>query len=244
LATSIHEVDMSAPDFSRRTLLAAVAALAVLPAAAQGKPKIGIIGAGRIGGTLAKLWAEAGYPVMLSARDIDDVKKQAAAIGHGAQAGTPADAAAFGDVVLISVPFGALPQIGKDYAVQLKGKVVLDTCNPYVSRDGDMAKEALAKGTGITDPIYLPGTKLVRAFNQISAAQLASEAHRAGERIAVPLAADDPQALAIAKQLVTDAGFEPVVVGGLTTAKSFDPGAAAYHTMTAKELRAALGLKP
>jgi hypothetical protein len=230
-------------QFSRRSLLAVAAAFAALPATAQAKPKIGIIGAGRIGGTLAKLWAEAGYPVMLSARDLDEVKKQAAEIGHGAQAGTPAEAAAFGQVVLISVPFSALPQIGKDYAAQLKGKVVLDTCNPYVSRDGDMAKEALEKGTGVTDPMYLPGTRLVRAFNQISAAQLASEAHRAGEQIAVPLAADDTAALDIAKRLVTDAGFEPFVVGGLSTAKSFDPGAAAYHTMTAKELRAALNLK-
>jgi len=142
------------------------------------------------------------------------------------------------------VPFGALPQIGRDNAAALRGKVVLDTCNPYVSRDGDMAKEALEKGTGVVDPTYLPGTRLVRAFNQISAAQLASEAHRAGEKIGVPLAADDKAALAIAIQLVTDAGFEPVVVGGLATAKSFDPGAAAYHTMTAKQLRETLGLKP
>ena len=96
----------------------------------------------------------------------------------------------------------------------------------------------------MVDPTYLPGTRLVRAFNQISAAQLASEAHRAGEKIGVPLAADDKAALAIAIQLVTDAGFEPVVVGGLATAKSFDPGAAAYHTMTAKQLRETLVLKP
>jgi len=228
----------------RRTLLLAATAALALPAAAQTKVKIGIIGSGKIGGTLAKLWAEAGYPVMISARNLDEVKQQAAGIGHGVQAGTPADAAAFGTVVLISVPFGALPQIGRDNAAALRGKVVLDTCNPYVSRDGDMAKEALEKGTGVVDPTYLPGTRLVRAFNQISAAQLASEAHRAGEKIGVPLAADDKAALAIAIQLVTDAGFEPVVVGGLATAKSFDPGAAAYHTMTAKQLRETLGLKP
>ncbi len=145
-------------------------------------------------------------------------------------------------MVLISVPFAALPQIGKDYAAQLKGKVVLDTCNPYVSRDGAMAQEALDKGTGVTDPAYLPGTRLVRAFNQVSAASLASEAHRAGEKIGVPLAGDDKAALAIASQLVTDAGFDPVMVGGLSTAKSFDPGTPAYHTLTAKELRAALKL--
>jgi hypothetical protein len=234
-------------EIARRALILAAAAsvtLAALPAAAQTKPKIGIIGAGRIGGTLAKLWAEAGYPVMLSARDLEETKKLAAQIGHGAKAGTPAQAAAFGEVVLISVPFSALPQIGKDNARELKGKVVLDTCNPYLNRDGDMAKEALEKGTGVVDPTYLPGTRLVRAFNQVNAASLASEAHRAGEKIGVPLAADDKAALAIAVKLVTDAGFDPVVVGGLSTAKSFDPGTPAYHTFTAKQLRDILGLKP
>ena len=227
----------------RRTLLIAASAALALPAAAQAKMKIGIIGSGKIGGTLAKLWAQAGYPVMISARNLDEVKAQAAQIGHGVQAGTPAEAAAFGPVVLVSVPFGALPQIGKDNAAALKGKVVLDTCNPYVSRDGEMAKEALEKGTGIVDPTYLPGTRLVRAFNQISAASLASEAHRAGEKLGVPLASDDKAALMVAVQLVTVAGFDPVVVGGLSTAKSFDPGTPAYHTMTARELRQILNLK-
>src|SRR6478752_3359182 len=159
---------------------------------------------------------------MISARSLDEVQTLAAQIGHGVTAGTPQQAAAFGDVVLISVPFGALPQVGKDNAAQLKGKIVLDTCNPYIGRDGDMAREALEKGTGAVNPTYLPGTKLVRAFNQVSAAALASEAHRPGEKIGVPLAGDDKAALDVAKQLVKDAGFEPVVVGGLSTAKRFD----------------------
>ncbi|HEX3753804.1 MAG TPA: NAD(P)-binding domain-containing protein [Rhizomicrobium sp.] len=227
----------------RALLLAVVATLATLPVQAQGKMKIGIIGVGRIGSALAKLWAEAGYPVMISARNLDEVKTLAAQIGHGVQAGTPAQAAAFGQVVLISVPFGALPQIGKDYAAELKGKIVLDTCNPYLNRDGEMAREALEKGTGVVDPTYLPGTRLVRAFNQVNSVKLVSEAHRTGEKIGVPLAADDKAALAIARQLVIDAGFDPVVVGGLATAKNFDPGSPAYHTMTARELRQTLGLK-
>jgi hypothetical protein len=106
-----------------------------------------------------------------------------------------------------------------------------------------MAREALEKGTGVVDPTYLPGTRLVRAFNQVNSVKLVSEAHRTGEKIGVPLAADDKAALAIARQLVIDAGFDPVVVGGLATAKNFDPGSPAYHTMTARELRQTLGLK-
>jgi predicted dinucleotide-binding enzyme len=231
-------------NITRRSLLCGgITLLAVLPVLAAPNLKIGVIGAGRIGGTLARLWAEAGYRVMISARSLDEVQKLAAQIGHGVTAGTPQQAAAFGDVVLISVPFGALPQVGRDNAAQLKGKIVLDTCNPYVSRDGEMAKEALEKGTGVVDPTYLPGTKLVRAFNQVSAASLASEAHRSGEKIGVPLAGDDKQALDVAQQLVRDAGFDPVVVGALSTAKRFDPGTPAYHTLTARELRTILGIK-
>jgi len=233
-------------NLTRRGLLgASLLALspALSPAWAAPNLKIGVIGSGRIGGTLAKLWAQAGYKVMISARSLEEVQKLAAEIGHGVTAGTTQQAAAFGDVVLISVPFGALPQVGRDNAAQLKGKIVLDTCNPYLGRDGEMAKEALEKGTGVVVPTYLPGVKLVRAFNQVSAAALASEAHRSGEKIGVPLAADDSHALDIAQQLVRDAGFDPVVVGGLSTAKSFDQGAPAYRTLTARELREILKIK-
>ena len=210
---------------SRRTMMAASLIVAACPSAsfAQAKPKIGFIGAGHIGGVLAKLWAQAGYKVMLSARDLGPVKQLVAGLGPNASAGTPAEAAAFGDVVVITVPFSALPQIGRDYAAQLKGKVVLDTCNPYLERDGAMAKDAIDKGTGIMDPIYLPGTRLVRAFNSIRVGDLESQAHRKGELIGIELAADDAPALAIAKQLVTDAGFEPVVVGGWPRPKASIP---------------------
>jgi len=233
---------------TRRTLLAAGAAsLVATPGALMAqtaKPKIGFIGAGRIGGTLAKFWTEAGYQVMLSARDLGPVKELAAQLGPNAQVGTPAQAAAWGDVVVVTVPYGALPQIGHDYAAQLKGKIVLDTCNPSLARDGDMAKDGLEKGTGVMDAIYLPGTRLVRAFNAIRFDDLAADAHHPGELIGIELAADDPQALAVAKQLVTDAGYEPVVVGGLATAKKFDTGTPVYpKAIPASQLRTMLGVK-
>src|ERR1700744_6177139 len=96
---------------TRRLLAVAVAMAVSMPglAAAPPKPKIGFIGAGRIGGTLAKLWTDAGYQVMLSARDLGPVKELAAQLGRNATVGTPAEAAAWGDVVVISVPYGALP---------------------------------------------------------------------------------------------------------------------------------------
>ena len=212
--------------------------------AAEAPLKIGIIGAGHIGGTLASLWVKAGHEVLVSSRHPEQLKGLVSSLGPKARAGTPREAARFGDVVLISVPYGALPQIGRDFRTELSGKIVLDTGNPYPQRDGDMATEARRKGTGVSSAEFLPGVRLVRAFNAINSGDLASEAHRSGERIAIPLAGDDGQALEGAQRLVRDAGFEPVVVGPLARAREFDVGTAVYtRLMTAAQLRQALGLK-
>jgi 8-hydroxy-5-deazaflavin:NADPH oxidoreductase len=221
---------------------ASSAALTVAtPAAAP--LKIGIIGTGQIGGTLARLWVAAGHEVLMSSRHPDELKGLAASLGPRARVGTPRDAALFGEVVLVSVPYGALPQVGRDLKTELAGKIVLDTCNPYPSRDGEMAVEARKVSTGVADPRFLPGVRLVRAFNAINSGDLASEAHRAGEPIAIPLAGDDAQALAVAERLVRDAGFAPVVVGPLARAREFDVGTPVYtRLMTVPQLRQALGI--
>ncbi len=204
--------------------------------------KIGIIGSGRIGGTLGELWAKEGYDVMFSSLDLEHDKQLAAKV-H-AKAGTPAQAASFGEVLLVSVPYPALAQIGNDYASSIKGKVVLDTSNPIQSRDGDMAIAAREKGTGVASAELLKGAKLVRAFNSVGYSKLQSENHRDGDRIAIPLAGDDKHALDVAVKLVKDAGFEPVVVGGLSTAKTFDVGTPVFgKALTAAELRKALGIE-
>lgn len=205
--------------------------------------RIGIIGAGHIGGTLATLWVQAGHEVLLSSRHPDELKPLAASLGAKAHVGTPREAALFGPVVLISVPYGALPQIGRDLKSELAGKIVLDTGNPYPQRDGEMAVAARRKGSGAASAEFLPGVRLVRAFNAINSGDLRSEAHRKGEPIAIPLAGDDAEALAVAQRLVIDAGFAPVVVGPLSRAREFDVGTSVYtRLLTAPQLRAALGL--
>jgi predicted dinucleotide-binding enzyme len=204
--------------------------------------KIGIIGTGHIGGALAKLWVAAGHEVLLSSRHPDELKPLARQLGPRARVGTPKEAASFGDVVLVSVPYKALPELGRDLKAELAGKIVLDTCNPYPGRDGDMASEARKKGTGVASPEFLPGTRLVRAFNAINAGSLAGEAHRKPPLVGIPLAGDDAEALRVAQRLVTDAGFDPVVVGGLARAREFDVGTPVYtRLLTAAELRKALG---
>lgn len=207
--------------------------------------KIGIIGSGRIGGTLGALWVKAGHEVLFSSRHPDELKELVERLGPAARAGTPRDAAVFGEVILISVPYHAVPEIGRDLGRELAGKVVLETGNPYPSRDGEMAVAAQIKGMGLASAEYLPGVRLVRAFNTIPSSALRSEAHRAGDRVAIPLASDDAEALAVASRLVKDAGFEPVVVGPLARAKDFDIGTAVYaRALTARELRKALGMDP
>ncbi|MDC0710066.1 NAD(P)-binding domain-containing protein [Stigmatella sp. ncwal1] len=205
--------------------------------------KIGIIGTGKIGGALARLWVKAGYEVLISSRHPEELKPLAEQLGPKARVGTPREAAAYGDVVLISVPYGALPQIGRDHAKQLSGKVVLETGNPYPQRDGPLAEEARLKGTGQTSKALLPGVRLVRAFNAISAVDLSNQSGREGTLVGIPIASDDEEALKIASELVKAAGFEPVVVGGLERAKDFDVGTPVYtRLLTAEELRKHLGL--
>ena len=205
----------TAHSLSRRQLLG-VAGMAVIAArmrrpslaVAQQPLKIGIIGAGRIGGTMGEHWVKAGHEVFFSSRHPENLKELVARLGPRARAGTPRQAAAFGDVIFIAVPYSAIPEIGRDYASELKGKVVVNASNPIPRRDGPIAEEAQKKGAGLADAELLPGTRVARAFTFPGAATFKSEANRPGERIAVAVAADDKEAMDIAARLVRDAGFE------------------------------------
>ncbi len=237
---------------SRRRLLQSAAGLvlAALPlgtraAEARKGLRIGVIGSGRVGGTVGTLWVKAGHEVMFSSLDLEHDRKLAASIGPGAHAGTPKEAAAFGEVLFFAVPYSALPGLGRDLAPEIKGKIALDASNPIPRRDGDMAKEALAKGGGIASQGFLAGARVVRAYNEVSYVRMREDAHRAGERLGIPIAGDDAEAMKTAVRLVRDAGHEPVIVGGLARAREFDFGTPVFgKPMTAAELRQALGLKP
>jgi predicted dinucleotide-binding enzyme len=231
----------------RREFLA-VAALSSLPlsALAQAKRpmKIGVIGSGRIGSTLGGLWVKAGHEVMFSDRDADQAKRVAESLGPRARAGSVPEAVAFGDAVLIAVPYRALPEIREQVGQQLQGKVVVDPNNPVPARDGDMAVGAKEKGAAISTAALLPGAKLVRSFNSWGYAVMAREANRPAPRMALPVAADDPQALKVGMQLVSDAGFDPVAAGSLADSKAYDLGSSfSGRIMTAEELRKALAAK-
>jgi predicted dinucleotide-binding enzyme len=200
--------------------------------------KIGVIGSGNIGSTVGRLWVKAGHQVLFSSRNPENLKQLVDNLGPLAQAGTVRNALTFGDAALLAVPYGAYPQIGKDYAQELAGKIVVDAGNAVPSRDGEISKEALELGIGFTSAKYLPKARIVRAFNTLSYLVLANNAHRVGERMAIPIAGDDKEALSVASKLIQDAGFDPVIVGPLESARLFARGGPLYgQQITAKEMQ-------
>ena len=211
-------------DFLRfSALAAALGSFPFIARAANGKLKIGTVGSGRVGAALGGAWIKAGHEVMFSSLDLEHDRKLAASLGPNARAGTTREAAAFGEVLLVSVPYGALPGVGKELAGLLKGKIVIDTCNPFASRDGEIANWAREKGAGLASAELLPGARIVRTFNAVSYSQMANAKQR-GEQMAMPMASDDAEAVAVASRLVRDVGYEPVLIGPLAMGKHLMPG--------------------
>lgn len=242
-------------DRGRRTVLEGAGALfltAMLrPAIALGqtgsglKLKVGTIGAGNIGGTIGGLWVKSGHPVFFSSRHPEELNDLVTGLGPLAKAGGVEQAIAFGDVIFVAVPYGAIPQIGRQYGKLLARKIVLDANNAVARRDGAIAEEVERNGIGVTSQKYLPGTRVVRAFNTLSYRIFASEANRPPPRLAVPIAGDDSKAVQVAEGLVRDAGFDPVVVGKLADARRFQRGGPGYgQNVSAAEFRRKLSLPP
>jgi predicted dinucleotide-binding enzyme len=206
-----------------------------LAATATSAP-IGIIGSGKVGSALGRSWIRSGHEVMFSSRNLESDKAFAAELGGKARAGTPAEALAFGDAVLIAVPYGALPDLGQSLGAALKGKVVIDACNPFPARDGDIATEAREKGAGVTSAKLLPGARIVRAFNAIGAARMGTAIDTPG-KVGMPIASDDAEAIALASRLIRDVGYEPVLIGGLDMGKYLMPGTPLAGEHTPDEIR-------
>ncbi len=207
--------------------------------------RIGIIGSGSMGSTLGKLWSQSGHDILYSSRHPEELadlvtetpRAKAVAIGVAARDG---------EALFLGVPYAAMPELSKTLVPLVKGKLVLDAGNVMASRDGALAGEVkqAGRGSGGWTQSILPGARVVKAFNTVHFRNLEKEAHRKGDRIAVPLASDDAAALEQAAALVRDAGQEPVILpGGMAASARIDFGSPVWNTnMTASQLRAALGL--
>ncbi len=194
--------------------------------------KIGIIGTGNIGSTLARQLVALGHHVTIAnSRGPASLTELAAEIG--ATAGTVEQAARANDVVIISVPEQAIPQLPRE----LSAAVIIDTGNYYPSRDGQIAE---IEG-GLTETEYVArklGGRIVKAFNNIVAGSLAKGG---GGRIALSVAGDDPAAKQVVLGLVGALGFDGVDGGSLAESWRQQPGTPAYcRDLDAPALRAAL----
>lgn len=234
---------------SRRHVLVSGAALAASGFLSRGRAqpaplRIGTIGAGNIGGSVGSLWVRAGHDVFFSALNPDELKPMVEALGPRARAGSTAQAIASGDIILLAVPYRAIPSIGKEFAGALKGKIMIDACNAVAGRDGEeLAALTKQRGIGVTTASFFPGARMVRGFNSIGARILREQAHRAGDRLPIPIASDDAAAAEIVARLVRDAGFEPVMAGPLARASDFAMGAPGYGVhANAAALRKVLGI--
>ncbi|HEX9399402.1 MAG TPA: NADPH-dependent F420 reductase [Anaeromyxobacter sp.] len=203
--------------------------------------KIAIIGSGNIGGTAARLFAAAGHDVGLSHKSgPESLRERAAQLGRNACAMTVDEAAAFGDVVLLALPWRAREDLPAEL---LAGKIVVDATNPYRP---DFTVYDLGDSSSSEEMLRtLPGARLVKAFNTLFAKDLASSGRPElplDERTALLLAGDDPQAKELVSRLVEEIGFAPVDTGGLRDGGRLQqPGSPLYgRHLTGAEARAAL----
>ena len=187
--------------------------------------RIGIIGAGMIGSTLAKLWADALHDVRIASRHPDALAPLVQSLGPRASAGTPVDAAKFGDVVMLSVPLKAVPELAREIAPLVSKKIVIDTGNAYANRDGDIAAKAARHPAGSAGwaAAMFPGARWVKAFNTLPASVLT---RRRGHDplLAEFVCTDLVDARLTASKLIRDLGFAPVFAGRADTAKYLETG--------------------
>lgn len=192
---------------------------------------LGLIGSGKIGGTLARLAVAAGHQVVLSnSRGPETLVPLVDELGDAARAATPAEAAAAGDVVVVTIPLKAYPSVPVE---PLAGKVVIDTNNYYAARDGNIAE--LDDGTSTSSELlqrHLPASRVVKAFNNINFAHLAELARPAGapDRSTLAVAGDDPDAKRTVAELIDTLGYDTLDAGPLREGRRFEPGAPAYGT--------------
>ncbi|MFB2556467.1 NADPH-dependent F420 reductase [Herbiconiux liangxiaofengii] len=216
---------------------------------ATGLTTIGFIGSGNIGGQLARLAVAHGYNVVLSnSRGPETLDGLVAELGPQASAGTPAEAAAAGDIVVVTVTLKAYRAVPVE---PLAGKLVIDTNNYYFERDGHII-ELDDEKTTVSELLqqHLPTSTVVKAFNNIMAADLTTDGAPAGapDRRALPIAGDDADAKALVTTLLDEFGFDAVDAGPLADSWRFERDRPAYVVrMTATEVPvklAAAGTRP
>lgn len=201
---------------------------------------IGIIGSGNIGATAARLFVGAGHPVAIAnSRGPESLGGLLAELGPGAQARTPAEAAQFGEIVLVAIPFGRYRELP---AAELKGRIVVDAMNYYPGRDGEIDFGGRTSSELVAEA--LPGARLVKAFNTMNSGNLGLEATEDVERrLAIFLAGDDAEAKAAVAELIREIGFAPYDTGSLAEGGRLQQPGSPIYNVPLTESQAAEKLK-
>jgi predicted dinucleotide-binding enzyme len=190
---------------------------------------IGLIGSGKIGGTVARLAVRAGYDVVVSnSRGPETLADLVAELGPRARAATPAEAGQAGEMVVVSIPLSAYRSVP---VTPLAGKIVIDTNNYYPQRDGQIPElDDESATTGELLQRHLPTSKVVKAFNNINFKHLLSLARPAGapDRSALPIAGDDAEAKAAVAAFLDAIGYDTVDAGPLAEGWRFERDTPAY----------------
>jgi len=189
---------------------------------------IGIIGSGLIGGAVGRLWAQAGHHVLFSfSHDPAKLEALAASVGPNARTGTPADAVAFGDVILLSVHEDSLGD-ALAAAGPLDGKILIDTTNLFKADPGEIAPGATSAGEAVA--ARAPGARVVKAYNTLASTALTDDATASeADRIALFFCGDDSAATTTVAGLIVDSGFAAVGTGSLRNACYQEPGGPLYN---------------
>jgi predicted dinucleotide-binding enzyme len=205
--------------------------------------QIALIGAGRIGQTLASLWAAAGHRLTVASAGGTSAQALADPLSQ-ARAAEIEPAMADAEALFVAVPFKAWPALAARLRNLRTGLPLLDATNVFPQRDGALAQAMLADSAGSSAQVaqFVPAARVVKAFNTVHFSTLRAQAHRLAPRLAIPIAGDDSAALAVAALLVRDAGFDPVIVGDLRSGRELEPGGPLFgDEATAEALQRRLG---
>ncbi len=204
--------------------------------------KIGIIGAGDVGQTLAKLWTQAGHSVILSSRHPETLESVIQDLGPTAQAATVVQTAIAGDILLLAVNYATIDAALAQMAPHVTNKIVIDATNPLRYTDEGNLERVIGDReiAGLVMADKLPNARIVKAFTTLWTGYLQQHAHRPYPQVAVALAGNADNKPAVAT-LIKDAGFDPVDLGTLTDSRPIDPPSAIWNqVLTADEMRSQL----
>lgn len=204
--------------------------------------RIGVVGSGSLGGAIGGNWVRAGHEVVFSSRHPEQLVSKVRRMGPKASCDTPLMAAQDADVVLFSLPYDPIPDLAEELADALDGKIVINASNQPFDTTHPLSVEAAQIGLGPLTQRLFSTARVAIAFSAVDAWDIA-ESYDRRTPLAVPIAADDPEAMAMAARLVHDAGCAPLVIGDLASSRSFMRGTTPFRANTElPKLRRVFGL--